>query len=156
MFIKDYKNYIFIVVTLAVITSAVLVAKAAFTEQINYQGKLTSSSNVAVSDGVKCIKFRLMTALSGGSELCAEEWTTSSSNVATTTNGLFSVLLGANTTLSSVDFNQGLYLEVQFDPGCDGTYEEVFSPRKKIGADPARSEERRVGKECRSRWSPYH
>ena len=24
------------------------------------------------------------------------------------------------------------------------------------GAKPARSEERRVGKECRSRWSPYH
>src|SRR3712207_7618254 len=24
------------------------------------------------------------------------------------------------------------------------------------GYDPARSEERRVGKECRSRWSPYH
>ena len=23
-------------------------------------------------------------------------------------------------------------------------------------ADPGRSEERRVGKECRSRWSPYH
>ena len=22
--------------------------------------------------------------------------------------------------------------------------------------DPLRSEERRVGKECRSRWSPYH
>ena len=25
-----------------------------------------------------------------------------------------------------------------------------------VGNDPARSEERRVGKECRSRWSPYH
>ena len=24
------------------------------------------------------------------------------------------------------------------------------------GAGTARSEERRVGKECRSRWSPYH
>ena len=24
------------------------------------------------------------------------------------------------------------------------------------GADGQRSEERRVGKECRSRWSPYH
>ena len=24
------------------------------------------------------------------------------------------------------------------------------------GGDPKRSEERRVGKECRSRWSPYH
>ena len=23
-------------------------------------------------------------------------------------------------------------------------------------SDPERSEERRVGKECRSRWSPYH
>ena len=23
-------------------------------------------------------------------------------------------------------------------------------------SSPARSEERRVGKECRSRWSPYH
>ena len=25
-----------------------------------------------------------------------------------------------------------------------------------IDAAPKRSEERRVGKECRSRWSPYH
>src|SRR5256885_9745038 len=25
-----------------------------------------------------------------------------------------------------------------------------------IQAEPQRSEERRVGKECRSRWSPYH
>ena len=28
--------------------------------------------------------------------------------------------------------------------------------RKKIGMIAERSEERRVGKECRSRWSPYH
>ena len=27
---------------------------------------------------------------------------------------------------------------------------------KKIWEENARSEERRVGKECRSRWSPYH
>ena len=25
-----------------------------------------------------------------------------------------------------------------------------------IGSEMSRSEERRVGKECRSRWSPYH
>ena len=30
----------------------------------------------------------------------------------------------------------------------------LSGPRGLIG--PARSEERRVGKECRSRWSPYH
>ena len=28
--------------------------------------------------------------------------------------------------------------------------------KEDLGADSLRSEERRVGKECRSRWSPYH
>ena len=36
----------------------------------------------------------------------------------------------------------------------------VFLPRtpaeKRTREQPIRSEERRVGKECRSRWSPYH
>ena len=33
----------------------------------------------------------------------------------------------------------------------------VYEVKKTVvGKDEARSEERRVGKECRSRWSPYH
>src|SRR3712207_6078548 len=40
------------------------------------------------------------------------------------------------------------------------TYENVALPLRVQGKDEssyrARSEERRVGKECRSRWSPYH
>ena len=39
------------------------------------------------------------------------------------------------------------------------TRENVDSPAPGAPAAPApaeRSEERRVGKECRSRWSPYH
>ena len=32
----------------------------------------------------------------------------------------------------------------------------LFLDREKFHASFARSEERRVGKECRSRWSPYH
>ena len=35
----------------------------------------------------------------------------------------------------------------------------LFEERMKVATDVAaykRSEERRVGKECRSRWSPYH
>ena len=35
--------------------------------------------------------------------------------------------------------------------GTDDLDEEVIIPE-----DLERSEERRVGKECRSRWSPYH
>ena len=34
-------------------------------------------------------------------------------------------------------------------------YELLASPEP-LNMDPTRSEERRVGKECRSRWSPYH
>src|SRR2546430_12121525 len=32
----------------------------------------------------------------------------------------------------------------------------VFGDPPAVKTCPARSEERRVGKECRSRWSPYH
>ena len=34
--------------------------------------------------------------------------------------------------------------------------EEVRKQQEKLNQQRARSEERRVGKECRSRWSPYH
>ena len=37
---------------------------------------------------------------------------------------------------------------------ADGIEDDVIA--KYIGHFPSRSEERRVGKECRSRWSPYH
>nr|WP_073994930.1 hypothetical protein [Enterococcus faecium] len=33
---------------------------------------------------------------------------------------------------------------------------EPVDPKEKERQDQERSEERRVGKECRSRWSPYH
>src|SRR3990167_2499110 len=33
---------------------------------------------------------------------------------------------------------------------------DEIARQKNIGVSTARSEERRVGKECRSRWSPYH
>ena len=35
-------------------------------------------------------------------------------------------------------------------------YPQITPPVVKISASYPRSEERRVGKECRSRWSPYH
>ena len=38
---------------------------------------------------------------------------------------------------------------------CGGTVANTWS-EVGVSGDIARSEERRVGKECRSRWSPYH
>src|SRR2546430_15009178 len=54
-------------------------------------------------------------------------------------------------------FNLCFIADVENHSGNDG-YRGLFPMR--IGgrsvAMSARSEERRVGKECRSRWSPYH
>lgn len=136
MFGKRIIQYLIIMSFLASVLFMGQYAYSAFNPQINYQGKLTNSSSVAVSDGGKCVKFRLMDSSSGGTELWTEEWKLATS-YATTTSGLFSVLLGSHQSLSSVNFNQLVYLEVQYDPGCDGVYEEVFSPRKKLGAVPA-------------------
>ena len=44
-------------------------------------------------------------------------------------------------------------LPVVFDLEGDGTKEIIT---RGAYASSSRSEERRVGKECRSRWSPYH
>ena len=40
--------------------------------------------------------------------------------------------------------------------GPDVITEEINIDDEDSAMDPERSEERRVGKECRSRWSPYH
>src|SRR2546425_6699808 len=37
-----------------------------------------------------------------------------------------------------------------------GRREDTGGPARRRAEVPERSEERRVGKECRSRWSPYH
>src|ERR1035441_2603635 len=52
--------------------------------------------------------------------------------------------------------------EPGFDAGypCDVDDLAAVGPEEGLGVEPllhrVRSEERRVGKECRSRWSPYH
>ena len=37
-----------------------------------------------------------------------------------------------------------------------GSIENAHEHLEEVKPNKARSEERRVGKECRSRWSPYH
>src|SRR3712207_5068353 len=49
---------------------------------------------------------------------------------------------------------QDLYLDGKKDEAAAAVPLELVKASSLIG--PERSEERRVGKECRSRWSPYH
>ena len=46
----------------------------------------------------------------------------------------------------------GEIIEIHGDEASIQVYEETSG----LGPGEPRSEERRVGKECRSRWSPYH
>jgi len=45
---------------------------------------------------------------------------------------------------------------VSLDPADHRRHLGIGRRAAEIAAHPVRSEERRVGKECRSRWSPYH
>ena len=102
---------------------------AAANYQINYQGKLTDASDDAVTDGDYDIVFNLYTAATGGTAIWTESHTAGSD--VTVTNGLFSVMLGSITSLSTVNFNQTLYLGVTIEA------DDEMTPRKTLGAVPA-------------------
>lgn len=135
------------------------VAKSAFNEQINYQGKLTDTNGISVANGSYNLKFRLCIA-SDCTDVSDPIWTetlcyspdsgstcngTGSDQRVSLSNGLFSALLGNVSSLSNVNFNQTLYLEVQV--GGSGTTPswETLTPRKKLGAVPVAFEAKKLG-----------
>src|SRR3989344_2769835 len=65
-------------------------AASNFNKQINYQGKLTNSSGIPVTDGTYQMVFNLYTVASGGTAIWTE--TRSGANKRTVTDGLFCVL----------------------------------------------------------------
>ena len=71
----------------------------------------------------------------------------------------FKSLQGYKNILEHVTPRQGAeYLQIAMEMAGDALLEnlEGFKENDTIGTPDKRSEERRVGKECRSRWSPYH
>ncbi|MEI6346149.1 MAG: immunoglobulin-like domain-containing protein [bacterium] len=131
---------------------AASVAEAAFNQQINYQGKLTDTSNVAVSNGSYNIEFKLYTSLTGGTAIWTETWCkgtscsgTGTDSRVTVSNGLFSTMLGSTTALTGVDFNQPLYLGVNIGGSASTpTWDGEMTPRKILGAVPAAFEAKRL------------
>ena len=59
------------------------------------------------------------------------------------------------TQASAASYTKKHEKEYYYAPGTKFIANLVLGYSSK-NADKARSEERRVGKECRSRWSPYH
>ncbi len=104
---------------------------------IHYQGKISLLAGSAVGNGTYNMRFKIYDAASGGNILWSENWTNATQRV-TMTGGLFSVGLGTHVTMTgSVNFNtDNLYLQVEFDPGNDGTFEEIFAPRRRFASVP--------------------
>jgi hypothetical protein len=104
---------------------------------IHYQGKVSSINGAAVANGSYNMRFKIYDAASGGNVLWSENWTNATTRV-TMTGGLFSVGLGTHVTMTgSVNFNtDNLYLQIEFDPGNDSVFEEVFSPRRRFASVP--------------------
>lgn len=111
-------------------------AFAAFNPEINYQGKLTNNSNVAVADGQYHMRFRLYTAVTGGTLVHLEDRSNVVGDRVSVANGLFSVMLGSSSPLTSVNFDQPLWLEVEVG-GTGSSSWETLTPRKRLGAVPA-------------------
>ncbi|MFA6389676.1 MAG: hypothetical protein WCW77_03795, partial [Patescibacteria group bacterium] len=147
---KNKKLYLCIACLLALgfLLAGNQIARAAFNKKINYQGKLTNGSNQAVADGSYNMQFRLCTA-SDCSDPSDPVWVENHcfspdgavcdgvgvDQRVSISSGLFSVLLGSVTSLTSVDFNQALYLGVNIG-GSDTTptWDGEMTPRKELGA----------------------
>src|SRR3989344_7643469 len=131
------RKYFALIIIFATVSQSVNAASSSFNKEINYQGKLTDSSGVLVGDGDYNMFFRIYTASSGGNAIWSES-RTSTSTAVTVTNGLFSVLLGDITSISSLNFNQDLYLGVSIG-GTSSTpvWDNEMTPRKQFGTVPA-------------------
>ena len=109
-------------------------ANAAINPQINYQGKLTNASNVAVTDGSYNMIISLYTVASGGTPVWTARGTIGSptARVVTVASGIFSIMLGdtaaGDNALTGLDFNSVYYLGITVGSDAEMT------PRKAVGA----------------------
>lgn len=157
---KKISIYICIaVVVLGLIFNNFSIVFAAFNQEINYQGKLTNTSDSAVSNGSYNMSFRLCTnstCTAVGDPIWTENLCYSPDSGTTcdgtgtdqrisVSSGLFSVLLGSVTSLSSINFNQTLWLEVRIGGSGSTPSWETLTPRKKLGATPGAFEAKQLG-----------
>src|SRR5260370_15569543 len=67
--------------------------------------------------------------------------------------------LGIGSVFGGMQVSLAAFSESIGEPGMNGVLYGVFAAGNMLSGivcGAIRSEERRVGKECRSRWSPYH
>lgn len=85
------------------------------TRVLPFQGRLTDANGNPVPDGARVVQFKIYDAPVGGRAV----WNGEVQNL-TINAGLVSTLLGTKASLSGVNFNLDLYLELTIDANADG------------------------------------
>jgi len=117
--------------------------------QMNFQGRLNSSTGAPMPNGTYNMRFRIYSVASGGSSVWSEQRSVyGGTGVTVTTGGLFSVQLGAFSSLPPAIFNSStsLYLEVELPTpatatcstsSCESYSEGPMTPRNPIASSPS-------------------
>jgi hypothetical protein len=127
---RKIKKIIVLIVLLASSGVFFSFCDAAPDKEINYQGKLTNDSDVAVADGNYSFKLTLYDAVSGGNCVWTSRGTcgTPTAKTIAVENGIFSTKLGeSGDNAITLDFSSNYYLGVTIGGDSEMT------PRKKIG-----------------------
>ena len=128
------RKIILLICSLAVIGLFFPVGFLNASNTINYQGRLLEqATGYPVADSSYSLQFTFYDQATGGNNL----WTETRS--VSTYNGLFSVMLGASTTLDGVDFSQDIWLGVKV--GADSE----MTPRRILGTVPKAFEAEHLG-----------
>jgi len=96
----------------------------------------TAAVNIKVLEKAGLVKVENKKGERGSQKLCSAQYSEVVISFPSTTEKI------DQTDVIEVEMPVGLYTKFKINPPC--------------GLCSSRSEERRVGKECRSRWSPYH
>lgn len=120
----------------------ITLANTGVNAQIPYSGTIIKNDGTGL-EGLYKAKFLLYNAPSGGTAIYEEIRDGSTSYAGTgvspaltVSDGRFEILLGSqNTTnFTSILNDDSLWLELQLDMDNNGSYEEIFAPRKRIGS----------------------
>ncbi len=154
---RFYRVAALIATSLSILLLVLVLSPAAHATQtipykVNFQGRLTDSTGNIKPNGQYNVKFRLMSASSGGTNLWqADRVYGASDHTVTVTNGLFSIQLGDTSqgdpalspTLFNTATNATVYLEVELPTpatatcatnGCATFTEGAMTPRSLLGS----------------------
>lgn len=102
-----------ILILLLGLFSPQMLLAADFTQRLNFQGKLSDTG--AAANGTYNIKFELCSASDCSTVIWTEYHDAANAGQVTVTNGIFNTILGTDEALTSVDFDQALWIRITVD-----------------------------------------